>query len=271
MGTSRKAVYSLGSLGAGLLNNAVTTYIVFYYVDVLKTPAAAIAKMMVIWSIWNAINDPLLGFISDGTRSRFGRRIPYIIWGWLPLVASFYLLWAPPAPIREAASGSLVWYFLAAICVYDFLYTMVVLNWTSLFPEMFPELKERSAVSAMRSAWALVGLVLGVALGSTVAGVLGWEQMGLVFGAIGGLSLAASVLGAREDPRFSQTQALPLIPAVRSTLANFSFVTFALTSFSVQLTFAVIMAAIPFYTKYVLGLSLTENPLVLASTFAVIA
>lgn len=267
----RKVVYSLGSLGAALPGQVVTTYILFFYVDVLRAPAARIGQMMAIWSLWNAINDPLLGFISDRTRSRWGRRIPYIATGWLPLAIAFYLLWAPPPGVRESTAGALPWYFLITICAYDFFFTMTVLNWTALFPEMFPQLRERASVSAMRQAWTLVGLALGMALGSTVADALGWDGMGLLFGVITGLALLASLAGAREDPRFGQAQALSLLPALRHTLANFSFVTFALVSFSVQLALAVIQAAIPFYTKYALGLSPLGNTLVLASTFGVMA
>lgn len=271
MSTWRKLVYSLGSLGAALPGQVITTYLFFFYVDVLKAPAARIGQMMAIWSIWNAINDPLLGYLSDRTRTRWGRRIPYIALGWLPLGLTFYLLWAPPPAMRESVATSLVWYFLFTICAYDFFFTMTVLNWTALFPEMFPQLEERAAVSAMRQGWALVGLALGMALGSTVAELFGWDGMGLIFAVITGLALLASLWGARENPRFGETQALSLVPALRQTLGNVSFLTFAMVSFSVQLALAVIQAAIPFYTKYVLGLSPFGNTLVLASTFVVMA
>ena len=271
MPTWRKVVYSLGSLGAALPGQVITTYILFFYVDVLRAPAARIGEMMAAWSLWNAINDPLLGYLSDRTRTRWGRRIPYIAAGWLPLGVSFYLLWAPPAAVRAQAASALPWYFLLTICAYDFFYTMAVLNWTALFPEMFPGLEERASVSAMRQAWTLVGLALGMALGSTVAELVGWAGMGLLFGVVTALALLASVAGAREQPRFGEAQALSLLPALRHTLGNFSFITFALVSFSVQLALAVIQAAVPFYTKYVLGLSPVGNTLVLGSTFAAMA
>lgn len=267
----RKVLYSLGSLGAALPGQVVGTYLYFFYTDVLKVPAASLGAMWAAWSVWNAVNDPLLGYISDRTRSRWGRRIPYIALGSVPLGLTFFLLWAPPAALRESAVGSLPWYFLFTVCAYDFFFTMAVLNWTALFPEMFPRLEDRSAVSAMRQGWTLVGLGLGMALGSTVAALLGWEGMGLAFGVVTALALLASLWGAREDPRFGQAQALSLLPALRHTLGNLSFVTFALVSFSVQLALAVIQASVRFYTKYVLGLSPFGNTLVLASTFVVMA
>ncbi|WP_324716531.1 MFS transporter [Carboxydochorda subterranea] len=270
MSTSHKLAYSIGSLGASLPYQVMTAYIVFYYVDVLKVSPVTVATAMFLWSWWNAFNDPLLGYLSDRTRTRWGRRIPYIAAGWLPFVVAFYVLWAPPEAVLAAGNMAVFWYFFGVMCLFDFLYTMVVLNWTALFPEMFPRLEERSSVSAMRQAFTLLGLV-GVAVASTLAGSIGWDRMGLLFGVIGGIALATSLLGAREDPRYAQAQSLPLLEALRSTLVNRSFVTFALVSFSVQLTFSLIMAAVPFYTKYVLGLPPLGNTLVLLSTFGVIA
>jgi len=68
----------------------------FYYVDILGLNAATAGILWTIYGLWNAINDPLMGQLSDRTRSKFGRRVPYVAFGAIPLGLSFFFLWTPP-------------------------------------------------------------------------------------------------------------------------------------------------------------------------------
>src|SRR5512136_1476635 len=93
---ARMVAYSAGALGFVLCYQCFSTYAEFFYIDVLKVPASWIGVAMAVYGIWNAINDPLAGQISDRTRSRWGRRLPYLIFGSVPLVLCFILVWVPP-------------------------------------------------------------------------------------------------------------------------------------------------------------------------------
>jgi len=266
LGTARMLAYSLGSLGASVPAQAFSTYAVFFYVDVLKLPAFWVATIgMTLYGIWNAVNDPMIGYVSDRTSTRWGRRIPWIAGGLLPLVVFFILVWSPPG---LAPTGLFV-YFLVVIFLYDFFYTLVVLNWTSLFPEMFTSLRERAHVSAWRQIFGNVGLILGVALVPVLYGTVGWPGMGLILGVVTGVALGISLLGSREDPSL-RGEPLPLGPALRYTLANRSFLTFVLTSLTVQFSWTVLMATLRFYTKYVLGLNEGQHTLMLLGCFLVV-
>src|SRR5690606_36181084 len=108
-------------------------------------------------TFWNAVNGPLAGALSDRTRTRWGRRIPYIALGSLPLALFFALVWL--APFR-GDDPRLFAYFLGVIFLFDTLFTLVSLNLVALFPEMYPSLAERAEVSGYRQVFALVGLVL---------------------------------------------------------------------------------------------------------------
>lgn len=130
----RDFIYSLGSFSASILGQTVTTFAIYYYVDVLKVPTKMISLVMLFYGIWNAINDPLFGQISDTTRTKWWRRIPYVAGFTLPLCIAFALLWMPPYP-AGAEKSLFIWYFIV-IFLFDGLFTIVVLNWTALFPEM---------------------------------------------------------------------------------------------------------------------------------------
>ncbi|MBE3576959.1 MAG: MFS transporter [Limnochordales bacterium] len=272
METWRKLAYSFGSLGSALLSQAFNTYILFFYVDTLKAAKIAIGNVMFLYGIWNAINDPLFGLISDRTSTRFGRRRPYIALGTIPLMIAFYLLWRPPYTAAEA--GKLIAYYALLVFLWDGLYTLVILNWTALFPEMFVSLAERSRVSAYRQMFGILGMVLGIALAPAIYGSWGWPAMGLIFALISGISIFISLLGSQERHAGSSNRQagsappLGLVDALRYTLANRSFAFYVAGNFLVQLVFLILTAVLPFYTKYVLGLDSFQTSLLLLTVFA---
>ncbi|HHY75812.1 MAG TPA: MFS transporter [Firmicutes bacterium] len=257
--------YSLGNFSAAVLGQTVSTFAIFYYVDVLKVPSAMIMTVMTWYGIWNAINDPLFGQISDKTKTRWGRRIPYILFLTFPLCLSFALLWMPPFPAGEVRA--LYIYYFAVIFVFDGLFTIVVLNWTALFPEMYPDLEDRARVSAIRQVLGILGLILGVALPSALSATIGWKAMGILFGALSMLTMYVSLWGAKERPEFAEDQGLGFIEALKATYINKSFITYLIPALLIQYTFEGLPAVVPFYTKYVLKMDETQTSVLLGALF----
>ncbi|MBE3583966.1 MAG: MFS transporter [Limnochordaceae bacterium] len=265
---SRKLAYSGGSLGSGLLSQAFNTYILFFYLDYLKAPALAIGSVMTAYGIWNAINDPLFGLISDRTQTRWGRRIPYIAFGTLPLMIAFALLWMPPFTSQQP--HLLVAYFALMTFLWDGLYTLVILNWTALFPEMFPSLAERSQVSALRQMFSIIGMIGGIALVPMIRGAIGWANMGILFAVISGISLYVALAGSREDPdKLSKEKPIGLVESVTRTFTTPSFPYYVIANFLIQLAFTILTAVLPFYIKYVLHLNDNQSTALLGTVLVV--
>jgi GPH family glycoside/pentoside/hexuronide:cation symporter len=257
--------YSSGSLAAALAYQAFGTYVMFFYLDVAKLSPALYGLGFFLYGLWNAINDPLLGQLSDRTRTRWGRRTPYIALGALPLAFAFYLVWTPPfGPDRMAA---LFAYFLGVIFVFDTLFSLVILNWTALFPEIARTLRERAEVAAWREAFSIIGLILGIALPPVIYEAWGWRALGMLFGLLTAASLAVAVWGGRERPEFSRDRPLGLREALSHTVRNHSFVTIVLANTFIQFAFVVLTATVPFYVKYVLGGGAIETSIMLGATF----
>lgn len=267
-GASGAILYSLGSFTAALVYQAFGAWAQLYYVDILKMPLALYGTAMTIYGIWNAINDPLAGQWSDVTSTRWGRRIPFILFGTIPMCLAFALVWAVPGWV-QADPKLLFAYYLVVAFLFDGLYTIVILNWTALYPEMYPSLQQRSNVSAIRQALGLVGMVMGMALAPQVRAAFGWAGMGVLFAVVGAVAMFASLLGSKEDPTFSEQQGLSVVEALKSTFVNKSFVTFVLVNLFIQFTFVLIPATLPFFSKYVMGLADEQNTLVLAPMFVV--
>lgn len=262
----KKLAWSGGSLAAGLSGQAVGAYILLFYVDVMGLPLSYFRWAMVIWAGWNAINDPLFGYLSDRTKTKWGRRIPYILWLSLPYALSFALVWYVPAAV-VANPLYLFLYLVAVLFIYDTLFTVVVLNWTALFPEMYPSLGERSQVAAIRQVFGLVGTVIGLAVAPLLYGTIGWFKMGVIFAVIVAIGMYVSLLGSKERPETHGGEAMPLGPALKHTFGNRNFVTFVLLSFLLQLSFSILQATMPLYAKYVLLVPDAQVALLWAAVF----
>jgi GPH family glycoside/pentoside/hexuronide:cation symporter len=206
-----------------------------------------------VYGVWNAINDPLAGYWSDRTQTRWGRRVPWIAATFLPLSITFYLLWTPGEGLGERG---LLLYFLAGVLIFDLLWTIVVMNWTALFPEMVPDEQQRATVSAWRQVFSLVGLLIGVALPPVLAGSdwSGRGSMALLLAVTTAFFFALSLLGSRERGEFRHDEPLPFRQALRVTMANRDFRYFLGANLAIQFIFMMLAATVPFYTKYALKL-----------------
>lgn len=264
----KNLTYSLGAFAASLSYQVFAAYIVFYYVDVMRLPVYMAGSAMLIYGLWNALNDPLAGFLSDSTHSRFGRRTLYILLGAVPLGLTFYFLWRPPF-FGLDEPYFLFLYFVCLICLFDAFYTIVVLNWSSLFPEMFSGLKERSLINIFRQGFALLGFLFGIALPPQIFVKFGWANMGLIFGAAITLLWLATLIGCREKKEFSKESSLPLLSALKATLADRSFLLYAASDLMISFGFITLLASIPFYVKYVLERSPQEVTLLFGLAFFV--
>ena len=252
----RKILYASGSLGVALSYQAFGTYIQFLYIDILGLKASLVGIGWSLYGIWNALNDPLAGYWSDRTRTRFGRRTPWIAGAFVPLGLFFYLLWVPPAPLLSGGKTPLFVWFMAMILVFDLLWTIVVMNWTALFPEMIPEPRERAGVSAWRQLFSVIGLLVGVALPPILVGAdwSGRGGMALLLASITSLSFGLALLGIREGPAAAADEPLALAPALAASWRSRPFRWFLVANLHKEFIYSMLTASVPFWAKYVLGI-----------------
>ncbi|MEV6105040.1 MFS transporter [Streptomyces sp. NPDC051940] len=256
--------YGAGNLGVQLLAQTFATYATFFYVDHLGVEPGLIGAAMVVHGVLSAVLNPLFGHLSDRTRSRWGRRLPYIAFGMVPLAAAFVLVWTPPV----SGPTALFWYFLAVVLVFDVLFVMVALNYSALFPELFTSVAARATAASWRQMYGIVGMIAGVAAAPLLYGGVGWAAMGALLALLALGSVAESLRGVpAADPAAAAPATVPLLPAIRYTLANRAFVTYVAGSFLLQLTVAILQASLPFFTKYALHEPDSANTVVLGAVF----
>lgn len=249
----QRLLYGVGSIGVALSYQAFSTYIQFLYIDTLGVRATLIGLVWAIYGIWNSVNDPLAGYLSDRTRTRWGRRLPWMYGSLLPLVITFYLLWFPFKGANWS-EFSLLFYFLVIVLAFDLFWTVFVMNWTSLFPEMVSSESDRTGLSALRESFSIVGLLIGVALPPLIAGA-DWSnrgRMAYLLTAVTLISLLLTLFGSKERREFAAEPSPPFRESLRLTLGNRDFLFFLAANLMIQYVFLGLSAAIPFYAKYVL-------------------
>jgi glycoside/pentoside/hexuronide:cation symporter, GPH family len=264
-----KIFYAVGSLGTALSYQAFVTHIQFLYIDLFGLSAALIGVGWTMYGIWNAINDPLAGAWSDRTRTRWGRRRPWITVFAGPVGLLFLLLWIPPQALIDQGGSPLFLYFMIVVLIFDLVWTIVVMNWTALFPEMFTGEQERASVSGWREVFSVIGLIAGVALMPILAGE-GWADRGPValgFAVVIAGSFFVSLIGAREPKDLPDDPIVPFVTSLKATLGNLAFRWFIVANLSKEFVFSMLSASMPFYAKYVLGASTNETGYLLGAAF----
>ncbi len=141
----------------------VLIFLLFYFYEVEIGLATWMTGLgMVIYGIWDAVNDPLLGFVSDKpTRltKRWGRRFPWIVIGFVPTLISFLLIFYPPNVNPQEQPWIIFAWFTITLCIFDTCETIFTNNYYALYPDKYRTNKERTKVSAFSIYMGILGVV----------------------------------------------------------------------------------------------------------------
>jgi GPH family glycoside/pentoside/hexuronide:cation symporter len=222
----------------------------FYYVDILGLNAATAGVLWSLYGLWNAVNDPLMGQISDRTRSRMGRRVPYVLFGAIPLGLSFFFLWTP----IQQPPWVLAAYFLMILFIFDTLYSLTIIAYNALFPEVAPTVRDRVDLSATREILATIALLLSYILAPIIAEQVGYITMGAIMGGLVGLGYLIAMIGVKEIPIDDKEVQLGLGASLKVVLSSKPFLWFLGANVAKEYIWLVLGAMLPFWRKYALGI-----------------
>lgn len=246
----QKFTYGWGNFSNTLSQQVFNNRIQFFYIDVIGLSAAIAGTIWFLYGLWNAINDPIFGNLSDRTRSRWGRRIPYILFGSIPLGISFFFLWTPPTNQMVITA----FYFLIMLFIFDSLMTITTMAYNSLFTELAVDLKARSSLAAVREGLAVLALLLAFILAPILSEELGFTAMGAIIGVFVAISYLVSIVGAKEDPAHMKGEGMPLLQSLRNALSSRPFRWYILANLSKEYVFIILAATLPFWRKYALNI-----------------
>jgi GPH family glycoside/pentoside/hexuronide:cation symporter len=248
--TFKHIVFSLGNFSNTLAYQVFSNRIQFFYVDILGLGAATAGVLWTVYGLWNAINDPLMGQVSDRTRSRFGRRVPYVRFGAIPLGLSFFFLWTPPTQ----SPWILAAYFFMMLFVFDTLYSLTIIAYSALFPEVAPTPRERVNLATIREILATIGLLLAYILAPIIAEEVGYVTMGAIMGVLIAIGYLLSMIGVKEKPVDESEEQLGLGAALKIVFSSIPFRWYLGANVAKEYIWLALGAMLPFWRKYALGI-----------------
>jgi len=250
--TRTKVFYGIGDLGNAVVNSAIQFFLMKFYTDgALILPALA-GNALLIGKIWDAINDPLFGWLTDKTKSRFGKRRVFMIFGAIPLAIAVALLWYVPAANRV---WTFVWIALTFM-LFDTVWTLTNVPYYALTSELTDDYDERSSLTTYRMVMAVPAYLLGAAITPAIVGLFalqrtGYAFIGILYGVISAVVLLISAAGFRERKVAVESKPEPNpFKSMGAALRNKPFVWLCAVYLTVNLSFAFIKILMAYYIEY---------------------
>lgn len=250
-----KFFYGAGDIFGGGALMLIGFFYLFFMTEVAGLKPGLAGLVLLIGKAWDAISDPLMGWISDRTRSRFGRRRVYFLAGIVPILVSFALLWLVP-PFSSQAGIFL--FFLCANILFNSVITMVMIPYNALIPELTGDYKERGSLTGFRMVFSNIASLAAAALPMLIVDVYadpttGYLAMGLTFGAIFALPFIGVFLVSFERGGQPEKTRFNLWGDMIQALANRTFRHLIGVYLPTFLAVDVISAVMVYYLTYVLG------------------
>lgn len=220
-----KLAYGAGDLGAAITAAIVGFFMNAFLLEVAGLRPGVVGIIFFVSTLWDAITDPIVGNWSDRTRSRWGRRRPWLLFGAIPFGIAFWLHWLVP---DMDANGLFIYYLVVALLLKT-AFTAVNIPYTSLTPELTSDYNERTSLTAYRFSFSILGGVTAVGLHPVIVGMFGTDiKTGYMVSA--GLWAIFIVLSAwttffftREQEHATPEKRYGFIEGIRITFQNKAF------------------------------------------------
>ena len=153
-----KLAYGAGDLGPAIATGINGFLLNAFLLNIANLSPVMVGTIFLIVKIWDAVNDPIIGALTDRTRSKWGRRRPWLLFAAVPFALAFLLQWLVP-PLGD---GGKFWYYLVVAFLLDFGFTAVNVPYAAMTPELTRDYDERTSLSTYRLSFSILGSVLAV-------------------------------------------------------------------------------------------------------------
>lgn len=264
-----KLAYGSADFGFAFVDSTLAVLFAIFMTDIVGLAPKMAALAIFIGKSWDWINDPLIGYIADRTRTRWGRRRPYLLFGFIPFGIAFMMLWWIPPFKTELALAA---YYAAAYFFFDLMVTIVTMPYFALTPELTQDYDERTSLTTYRMAFSLIGGLVAFVVPLAMIGETIPENahralmMGAIFAVAASVPILFTFLGTREREEYMVQNPPSLRDSLRAARKNRPFI-FAMGIFLFTWTaMSIIENQLFYFLEYRMGLE-AEAPLVAGTVF----
>ncbi len=256
--TKDKLIWSLASFGGAIISGIYAVLLLYFYQVYLGLGAFWIAIAAGIYAIWNAINDPLFGYISDAkSHKKLGRRIPYMRFTAPLLGLGFILVWFVPLTWDNF---SIFLWMLITMLIYDTAYTIIFLAYSALLPEITESDWERGEFQKFSGIFYLLGTIIGFVVPELLRPKAGQVSLiplyigVIVVGVVGTIFIIIPTYRFKERPEFTQVdKPLGFVDSFKYTFKSKSFLIVACANFMSIFMQTALLGLMFYLGDYVLG------------------
>lgn len=270
----QKLAYAIGDLGNSVGPGTIIPFwYSFFLTDIVRLDLRLVSLFWVIVTLWDAVNDPLFGYLSDRTRTRWGRRRPYLLFGAVPFGLSFALLWVIPSTENQML---LFAFYTVAYIIYEAAFTAVSCPYSALTPELTGDHDERTSLVTYRMAVSIgAGLAAPLLLGLVIFPMFpardprAYQTVGYAAGLAFIPPLLITFFGTRERAEYQTEKPLPIresLGFIRRNSAFGSTVALRLLSWT---PVVIVQAVFAYYLAYWSGMTEDETSIVQGVILAV--
>ena len=257
------ASYGATEIVTHLIDMALIGIILFFYEAEVGLNIWLITLAYTIYMVWDAFNDPLVGYLTDRPfkfTKKWGRRFPWMMLSYIPWLISFILIFAPPSADNQ---WLLFGWLVFTLCLYDFLESIFTVNFFALYPDKFRDKDERVSVSAFivyLGFFGIVGALLIPPMMITFGDIGSYTLMAVVCVVISLVCLIFMIPGLRDDKECVENylatcgdvETDPFFKVLKQALKQKSFVIFLIMFICYQSLTGLMTASLWYFVRYVL-------------------
>ena len=261
--------YGFAMFGTSIPINMFKSFAAIYYVDMLGLDMKKYSLIIFIYTFVDAIDNPVYGFLSDRTRTKWGRRRPWLLIG-TPLLVLFFILFYNVPVFIQTEKGMLFIYMLLMYILTGTLDSLVNANYGALFPELFKGDDERAKVNGFRQICQLFAMAISIALTPMITGKIGYRLTSLIYGIVAVAVMMYCFWGCHESTEYIEESEKPgLFSSIWALVTNGKFWIFGFAGAFYSAAFSLVSQAVSFYVKYTLGLGGNMTTVMLAVVLVV--